>query len=137
MSDFLHPPDGDNLFAMLFAYKELRGLVKAIFDKFGLRVIFKPHEKRIEVGMEPKEDVVISFPYFLVSDTLQRIVFHLTAIHSNKNSILAFEEPEAHAFPHYTKYLAERVALDKNENQYFISTHNPYFLLSILEKTPR
>ncbi len=47
------------------------------------------------------------------------------------------EEPEAHAFPHYTKYLAELIALDKNKNQYFITTHNPYFLRSLIEKSPK
>jgi len=83
------------------------------------------------------EDIIIAFPYSLASETLQRLIFYLTAIHSNQNSILAFEEPEAHAFPYYTKYLAEVIALNKNENQYFISTHNPYFLLSMLEKTPK
>lgn len=45
------------------------------------------------------------------------------------------KEPEAHSFPYYTKYLAERIALDKR-NQYFISTHNPYLLLTLIEKTP-
>jgi len=50
---------------------------------------------------------------------------------------LIFEEPEAHSFPYYTKYLAERIALDKNNNQYFISTHNPYLLLSILGKAKK
>ena len=62
------------------------------------------------------------------------MVFHLSAIVSNKESILVFEEPEAHAFPYYTKYLAEKIALDTRHNQYFISTHNPYFLLPILEQ---
>ena len=57
------------------------------------------------------------------------------AIKSNSNSVLIFEEPEAHAFPYYMKYLAERITLDKN--QYFISTHNPYFLLSIAESAPK
>ena len=73
----------------------------------------------------------------MVSDTLQRLIFHLAAIETNKDSIIIFEEPEAHAFPYYTKYLAELIALDENNNQYFISTHNPYFLLPIIEKTPR
>jgi len=50
--------------------------------------------------------------------------------------VIIFEEPEAHAFPYYTKFLAERIALDKT-NQYFVSTHNPYFLLSVLEKAPK
>jgi len=31
--------------------------------------------------------------------------------------------------------LAEKIALNET-NQYFISTHNPYFLLSLTEKTP-
>ena len=65
------------------------------------------------------EDIIISYPHFLVSDTLQRIVFYLVVIETNKDSIIAFEEPESHAFPYYTKYLAERIALDKNNNQYF------------------
>ena len=59
----------------------------------------------------------------------------MAALHTNSDSVLVFEEPEAHAFPYYTKYLAERIALDEKGNQYFISTHNPYFLLPILEKT--
>ena len=95
---------------------------------------FDPHENKIKV-VKQYEDSFISHPYHLISDTLQRIVFYLTAILSNKDSMLVFEEPEAHAFPYYTKYLAEIIASDKN--QYFISTHNPYLLLSLLEKTPK
>lgn len=135
-SGFLLPPDGYNLLAVILARKELRSIVKQIFDCFGLSLVFEPQEGRIKVQKQ-LEDVIIAFPYSLTSETLQRLVFYLTAIHSNQHSILAFEEPEAHAFPYYTKYLAEIIALDKNENQYFISTHNPYFLLSILEKTPK
>ena len=107
--------------------------MKQIFDTSGLRVVLKPQEKKIEVQKEI-EDIIISHPYSLVSDTLQRIIFHLIAIETNKNSVIVFEEPESHAFPYYTKYLAERIALDKANNQYFIATHNPYLLLSILEK---
>lgn len=62
------------------------------------------------------EDIIFAFPYSLASETLQRLVFYLAAIHSNRESILTFEEPEAHAFPYYTKYLAERIALDDSEN---------------------
>jgi AAA15 family ATPase/GTPase len=72
-----------------------------------------------------------------VSDTLQRTIFHLFAILSNKDSFLVFEEPESHAFPYYTKYLAETIALDEKNNQYFVSTHNPYLLLPVLEKAPK
>jgi len=135
-SEFLCPPDGDNLLAVILARRELRASIKQIFSHFGLSIVLEPPEGRIRMQKQ-LEDILISFPYSLASETLQRLVFHLTAIHSNQNSTLAFEEPEAHAFPFYTKYLAEVIALDKNQNQYFISTHNPYFLLSILEKTPK
>jgi len=135
-SEFLHPPDGDNLLAVILARKELRTLLKQLFEHFGLSLVLEPREGKIKVQKQ-LEDVIIAFPYRLASETLQRLVFYLTAIHSNKNSVLAFEEPEAHAFPYYTKYLAEIIALNKNDNQYFMSTHNPYFLLSILEKTPK
>jgi len=135
-SEFLRPSDGDNLLAVILARKDLRAIIKQIFDRFGLTLVFEPQEGKIRVQKQ-LEDIIIAFPYSLASETLQRLVFYLTAIYSNKNSVLAFEEPEAHAFPYYTKYLAEIIALNKNENQYFISTHNPYFLLSILEKTPK
>jgi AAA15 family ATPase/GTPase len=77
--------------------------------------------------------LVFSFPYTLTSDTLRRIIFYTVAIASNKDSILVFEEPESHAFPYYTKYLGERIALDQT-NQFFIATHNPYLLAAIIEK---
>ncbi len=133
-ADFLLPPKGENLLLILLTNKALRKTVADIFTEFGLRIVLKPQESKIEVQKEV-EDVIISYPYSLVSDTLQRIVFHLAAIETNKDSIIIFEEPEAHAFPYYTKFLAERIAMDKT-NQYFISTHNPYFLLPVLEKTP-
>ncbi len=49
--------------------------------------------------------------------------------------MLVFDEPESNTFPFYTKYLAERIALDTT-NQFFLTTHNPYVLMSIIEKTP-
>ena len=132
-SDFLLPPSGENLLAILMTHKELKSTVSQIFEPFGFKLVFKPQEDKIEV-LKYYEDILVSYPYSLASDTLQRIVFYLTAIDSNRNSVLIFEEPESHAFPYYTKFLAERVALSKTNNQYFISTHNPYLLFSILEK---
>jgi hypothetical protein len=133
-SDFLLPTKGENLLQILLTKKEIRKFVAGLFSEYGLKLVLKPQEHKMEVQKEI-EDVIISYPYSLVSDTLQRVVFHFLAIETNKDSILIFEEPEAHAFPYYTKFLAERISLDSS-NQYFISTHNPYFLLSVLEKTP-
>ena len=55
---------------------------------------------------------------------------------TDKNSVVTMEEPEAHAFPYYTEHLAGVIALDA-ENQYFVTTHNPYFLSSLLEKADK
>jgi hypothetical protein len=129
---FLLPPKGENLLFAIQTNRALRKLVVDIFSEYGLKIVLKPQEQEIAIQKE-KEDVIISLPLSLVSDTLLRIIFHLAAIETNKDSIIIFEEPEAHAFPYYTKFLAERIALDKT-NQYFISTHNPYFLLPVLAK---
>ncbi|MEO6685928.1 MAG: AAA family ATPase, partial [Dyadobacter sp.] len=54
-------------------------------------------------------------------------------IESNTNSVLIFEEPEVHSFPPYVKELAERI-VSKDDNQYFISTHSPYMLQTLVEE---
>lgn len=133
--DSLKHPYGDNLLTLLLTNKELRSYVKDILKEYNLSLLLRPIEHVIEVEWEEEEDVRISLPYNLISDTFQRVIFYQTAIMTNKDAILVFEEPETHAFPYYTKELAESIALDNN--QYFISTHNPYFLLSILEKASK
>ena len=65
------------------------------------------------------------------------MTFYNSAIITNRDAVLVFEEPESHSFPHHTNYLAERIALDENNNQYFIATHNPYFLMPLLEKAQK
>jgi len=134
-NDFLLPPRGENLLFVLQTNKVARKVAWDIFNEYGFEMVFEQKENNIKIEKSIEYGKVL-FPYSLVSDTLQRIVFHLVAIETNKDSVIIFEEPEAHAFPYYTKFLAERIAMDKT-NQYFISTHNPYFLLSVLEKSPK
>lgn len=134
-SDFLAPPSGNNLVSLLTKSRELRETANDIISRFGFKLTIKPRENKLEIQRELEEGVIVSFPYTLVSDTIQRVIFYSAAVLTNKNSVIAMEEPEAHAFPYYTKYLAELIAMD--ENQYFITTHNPYFLLSLIEKTPK
>ena len=105
-----------------------------LYAGLGLRLNLRPHENKMELVKAPEEGAMISYPWPLVSDTFQRTTFHLAAILTNKDSILTLEEPEAHAFPYYTNYLAELIALDDRQNQYFVTTHNPYFLLPLVAK---
>ena len=132
--DFLLPPSGDNLLSLLLQNRDLRAEANALFLSRGLRLGLRPQENKIEI-IKDFEDVIVSHPYHQASETFQRLVFYMAALHTNSDSVLVFEEPEAHAFPYYTKYLAERIALDEKGNQFFVSTHNPYFLLPIIEKT--
>lgn len=133
--EFLIPPDGKNLLFLLQTNKQLQRFAGDLFKAQGYRLVLKPQTSQIEIQKEAG-DVVIAYPYSLASDTLQRLIFHFAAIESNQKSILILEEPESHAFPLYTKLLAERIALDTAGNQYFLSTHNPYFLLPLVSKTP-
>lgn len=128
----LTSPHGSNLFMVAYSSKENRTLISNLFSPYGLEMVFKPQEKKMEI-QKKEENIVISYPFSMMSDTLQRIVFYLMAIKSNKDATLVFEEPEAHAFPYYTKYLGEIIAADTS-NQYFIATHNPYLLNAIIEK---
>ena len=135
--DFLLPPSGDNLLSVLVADRELRSVVNGPFRYRGLRLGLRPQEGKIEVIKSLEDDIIISHPYSLASDTFQRLTFYQAAILSNRDSVLVFEEPESHSFPYHTKFLAEQIALDENGNQYFIATHNPYFLLPVLEKAKK
>ncbi|PXF60644.1 MAG: hypothetical protein C4B59_08205 [Candidatus Methanogaster sp.] len=132
VSDSLLPPFGANLLSVIMAHKDLKKTAASIFKPYGLRIVLKPQENKIDI-LKIREDVLISYPYSLTSDTLQRIIFYLTAIGSNKKSVLIFEEPESNLSPHHTKHLGERIAFDET-NQYFIATHNLHLLRSILEK---
>ena len=135
----LCPPGGGNLPILVYTNESLRKLLQGIFSDFGLKLSVErrgPEGKHELKVLQDSQDLPVMYPWDMVSDTLQRMVFLITAMVTNKDSVLAFEEPEAHAFPYYTKFLAERIAMDES-NQYFMTTHNPYFLMSILGKTPK
>src|SRR5438552_7336635 len=51
---------------------------------------------------------------------------------SNENSVLLFEEPEAHMFPPYISKFTSDVIYFKT-NQYFISTHSPFVINDFIE----
>jgi AAA15 family ATPase/GTPase len=134
-AEFLLPPSGDNLLTIIRSHKGIKEAVANIFEPFGLKLMFRIQENKIEIMKQQRDDIV-TYPYWLLSDTLQRIIFYMIAIESNRDSILIFEEPESNSFPYYTKFLGEKIAFDEI-NQYFIATHNPYLLLAILEKAKK
>lgn len=134
-SSYLLPPFGSNLFSLVMSNKKLREIMTGFYRESDLTLVLKPQNMTFEIQNQ-RENFVFNHPYISVSDTLQRIIFHIIAMESNENSTLIFEEPESFAFPYFTMYLGERIA-KYNTNQCFISTHNPYLLQSILEKADK
>ena len=129
----LSVPHGENLPSLLLSNKDYKKWVSDFLKSKDLTLTLKPTENEI-LASKFVDDEIYSYPYFSLSETLQRIIFYTIAIKSNKESIILFDEPDSNTFPFYTKFLAERIALD-DTNQFFITTHNPYLLLSLIEKS--
>jgi hypothetical protein len=126
-------PFGENLPSLLLSNEDYKNWVSEFFESKGFFLTLKPAENEINMSKFVNKSIY-SYEYLSISETLQRIVFYIMAIKSNKDSVILFDEPESNTFPFYTKFLAERIALD-DSNQFFLTTHNPYLLLSLIEKT--
>jgi len=131
--NFLLPPFGSNLAQVLEYLPKLREELQEIFKEYDLNLLLDTGTNSVRIlKNQHSKETVFSLPFQSIADTLQRIIFYKTAIQSNKNSVLIFEEPEAHAFPPYIKALTEEIKLDLN-NQYFIATHSPFVFDTLLE----
>lgn len=132
--NFIYPPYGKNLFNMLSTNPDLRKYAAELFENYGYYLQLEPSNKKISLSRF-QDEVLISQPYFNVADTLQRVLFYTAVIDTNTDSTILLDEPDVYLFPKYTKHLAERIA-KYNSNQFFFTTHNPYFLQTLAEKTP-
>lgn len=131
---FLNPPFGENIPSLLISNKGYQERIRTIFKAKGFRLMLKPTENDFSMAKDVNDELY-AYPYQSISETLQRIIFYTLIIETNKGSVLVLDEPESNTFPMYTKQLAELIAFD-SQNQYFIATHNPYLLDSLISKTP-
>lgn len=128
----LIPPSGINFFDII-QKGELKDELSGLFVEYGLNLLLDKTNQTVRVMKALKDNkTMVSFPYGSIADTLQRVIFFKAAIASNKNSILLFEEPEAHCFPPYITHIARKI-IDSESNQFFIATHSPYLLDTFLE----
>lgn len=130
---YLLPPHGENLFEVIKANRNLKSMLASLVKEQGYRLGLRIQAKEIETIKEI-EDILYTYPYRTLSDTLQRIIFYWAIIETNKNSTILLEEPESHMSPFYIRDIADRIAHDL-DNQYLLATHNPYFLIPLVEKT--
>jgi len=128
------PPFGANLTSILYTNKSLRRHVSDLFRTRNFSLEIRPVENELRIA-KTIDDELFSFPYDTISETWKRLVFYMAVLETNQNSTILLDEPEANTFPLYTAYFAERIALDES-NQFFLTTHNPYILGSIVGKTP-
>ncbi len=129
----LVPPSGINLLDVIERDKSLKKELLSLFSEYDLNLLFDKTNHTLRVVKTLRNDnEIVSFPYSSIADTLQRIIFFKAAITSNKNSILLFEEPEAHCFPPYIAHFTQEV-INSTTNQFFIATHSPYVLNDFLE----
>lgn len=132
---FLKPPDGKNLYTILHKNKQLYKEINDLFKEYKLRLILDSDKSNLYL-QKLVSGVGYQFDYFGIADTLQRYIFYLLAIETNEDSVLLFEEPEAHSFPKYVRDFSQKIIEDKT-NQFFITTHSPYVLNTIIENTER
>jgi hypothetical protein len=133
--DSLASPYGGNLGNLVANNKEARATLASFFSTSRFRPLVERSENKILLAYE-EDGTLVTFPYESASETLRRMAFYTLAIETNRDQVVLFDEPEAHSFPPYTKTLAERIALDEKGNQFFLTTHSPYMLDSLLSKTP-
>jgi len=129
---YLIPPFGNNLLETISELPTLKSEINTLFNEYKLNVIYDIASKEIKIAKPPKNGEIFLIPFSSVADTLQRLVFYKTAIASNKNSVLIFEEPEAHAFPPYISHITQDI-IDSKSNQFILSTHSPYVVNEFLE----
>ena len=123
----LTSPYGENLVNVISSNPDLKKEVFNILKDYNLKYA-TDENNRIRIVKEYKEQEVKIFPYVQIAETIQRLIFYKAAILSNKESVLLFEEPEAHMFPPYISKLTGDIIYDENKNQFFIATHSPYVL---------
>jgi len=129
---YLTPPFGFNLLTIIQQYPQLKEEVIDLFKESGVEIAFDKSSQSLKVIQRTNDGEIFLIPYSSIADTLQRIIFYKAAIASNDDSILLFEEPEAHSFPPYMTHLTQEI-IRKKDNQFFIATHSPFILNDLLE----
>lgn len=129
----LNIPAGKNMFEVIISNAELRKEFSDLLKPYDLDMVIDASAGDIKISPRMKDGIIHTMPISLMADTLVRLIFFKTAIVSNKDSVLVFEEPEAHMFPPYIAKFTSDIIFDNNNNQYFIATHSPFVLNDFME----
>lgn len=131
---FLNPWDGNNMMQIVRNNDDLKNYFANLLQEDGLQLTFDMTYQEIRVLKPLSDNSSCILPYNSLADSLKRLMFYKTAVGSNNDSVLMFEELEAHAYPPYISKIVQEI-IDNKSNQYFITTHSPYVLNEFLEET--
>lgn len=131
---FLCPWDGNNMMQVLQQNENIKQYFVSLLKEYDLQLTMDVAAQEIRI-LKPLDDTSsFIIPYKALADSIKRLMFYKAAVDSNKDSILMFEELEAHAYPPYISKIAQTILQNPN-NQYFITTHSPYVVNEFLENT--
>jgi AAA15 family ATPase/GTPase len=131
----LKPVYGNNISNVILHNKSLQNTIKDFTEEYGFEINLDTSTSQIYIQIRLNEGLVYSIPYKAIADTFKRFLFYLSAINYSNAPVITLDEPDAHSFPKYVSYLADEIIKAKNK-QFFIATHSPYLLNSLIENTP-
>lgn len=129
------PAEGENLLYVARHNSRVYEFLKELVAPLNWRVRFDQSQKTFRLS-EVRADEILDYNLDLLSDSLKRLLFYGAILLTSQNAVLVLDEPDVFAFPPYPKTLGEMIAGDET-NQFFLTTHNPYFLAGIVEKASR
>jgi hypothetical protein len=133
--DVVAPPFGGNLMYVARHTQRVYDFLKDQVASLGWKLKFDQHSKRFRLS-EVREDDIFDYNIDLLSDSRKRFAFYSAILLTSEKATLILDEPDVYAFPPFPKLLGEMIAGDTKGNQFFLTTHNPYFLSALAEKTP-
>ncbi len=131
----LMPPFGNNLSSVIKSNRDMQELVKEFAKKNNFELNIDRVTGHIAIQMRINEGLVYNLNYEALADTFKRIIFYVAAVRHNNASVITLDEPDTHAFPPFVSFLADEI-IEQKKTQFFIATHNPYLLNSLIENTP-
>ena len=131
---FLCPWDGNNMMQVLQQNESIMQFFVDLLKEYDLQLTLDVAAQELRILKPLSETSSFIIPYKALADSIKRLMFYKAAVDSNKDSVLMFEELEAHAYPPYISKIARTIIQNPN-NQYFITTHSPYVVNEFLEDT--
>ena len=129
---FLCPWDGNNMMQVFQQNESIKQSFVDLLKEYDLQLTLDIASQELRILKPLSDTSSFIIPYKALADSIKRLMFYKAAVDSNKESVLMFEELEAHAYPPYISLIAQTI-IQNPDNQYFITTHSPYVVNEFLE----